>query len=183
MMDVQIASNPEEMDKNQKKLSLIYDVRAYYGYQKLRIMLSNMIGIKADEEGIKDRIVNLPKQEILMHFNRMKEVKKIEDLLADNLKQDVKYWPIWNQFLKDVKGVGHVISSVIISQVDIEKATTVSKLHRYSGLNVIDGKREKLVKGEKAHFNKFLKKTLMGTLAKSFLMCKGHYSTLYYKSQ
>lgn len=94
---------------------------------------------------------------------------------------------IYTKFLKDVKGVGPAMAGVLVSEYDIAKATYVSSLWKYAGLDVApDGRgrsrrKEHLVevtyldtKGVEQTrmsitFNPFLKTKLMGVLADSFL--------------
>ena len=119
-----------------------------------------------------DSYVNLEKQE-KHHFNYLKHI--LED------------YPIYNEFLKDVKGVGPAIAAVIISEIDITKAKYPSSIWKYAGLDVApDGqgrsrKKEHLVESEYVDkegeiktkmgisFNPFLKSKLIGVLATSFL--------------
>lgn len=110
----------------------------------------------------------------------------------------LKQHPIWNEYLVSVKGVGHAMAAVIISEIDIEKATYGSTIWRYAGLDVgPDGRgrsrrKDHLVEyaykdkdGETQTrkgitFNPFLKTKLIGVLGSSFLRAKGPYSDVYY---
>lgn len=111
----------------------------------------------------------------------------------------LKGFPIYSNYLVDIKGVGPAMAGVIISEVDIEKCEYPSGLWRYAGLDVADdgkgrSKRQehlidieyvtkdgevKLRKG--ITFNPFLKTKLMGVLSSSFLRAGGEYSEIYYK--
>ena len=95
--------------------------------------------------------------------------------------------PVYSKWMKDVKGVGPQMAGVIISEVDITKATYPSSIWKYAGLDVgPDGRgrgryAEHLVDvdyvdkdGNDATrksitFNPFLKTKLVGVLASSFL--------------
>jgi hypothetical protein len=46
-------------------------------------------------------------------------------------------FPIWNEFLSSVKGVGPAMAGVIISEFDIHKAKYPSSLWAYAGLDVV----------------------------------------------
>jgi len=96
-------------------------------------------------------------------------------------------YPIYTEYLKDVKGVGPAMAGVLISEIDIERCQYPSSLWKYAGLDVAeDGqgrskKKEHLVNtkyvnkdGEDAiklgiTFNPWLKTKLVGVLASSFL--------------
>jgi len=107
-------------------------------------------------------------------------------------------FPIYNQFLKNVKGVGPMMAAVILSELDIYKAKYPSSFFMYAGLDVApDGKgrsrrEEHLVKKEyrakdgtikeklSITYNPFLKAKLCGVLASSFLRAKAPYADVYY---
>jgi hypothetical protein len=107
-------------------------------------------------------------------------------------------FPIWSEFLVNVKGVGPTMGAVIISELDPHKAQYVSSFWKYAGIDVgQDGKgrsrkkehlvdctymdaegNEQIKKG--ITFNPFLKTKLVGVLAGSFLKAKADYADIYY---
>lgn len=60
-----------------------------------------------------------------------------ENRLLKTLSDSVKQFPIWNAFMSDVKGCGPLMAAVIISYIDIEKATYPSSIYRFAGLDVV----------------------------------------------
>ena len=65
--------------------------------------------------------------------------------------------PIW-EWLTAIHGIGDHTAAKLIAQFDDPgRFATVSKWWRFSGWAVIDGKRERNVKGEKSHYNRKLK--------------------------
>lgn len=118
--------------------------------------------------------------------SEMNQIKVLQELL--------KEYPVWTNFLKDIKGVGPLMAGVLLSEIDITKATYPSSLWKYAGLDVVilpDGRsvgrsrrRECLVdKGNGVKglsYNPFLKTKLMGVLAPSFLRAKSQYADIYY---
>lgn len=66
--------------------------------------------------------------------------------------------PIWN-WVTAIRGLGEgSLAAQLLAQIDdIGKFSTISKLWRFAGLAVIDGKAEHNVPGEKSHFNKRLR--------------------------
>ncbi len=50
---------------------------------------------------------------------------------------ELEKYPIWTNFLKDLRGTGPLMSGVIVSEIDITKANTPSALHAYAGLDVL----------------------------------------------
>jgi len=111
---------------------------------------------------------------------------------------EVKTFPIATWMLS-VRGLGHLISAVLISEIEIDKARYVSSLWRYAGLDVAsDGqgrsrRRDHLVKvtftdkyGDKRErdsitFNPFLKTKLIGVLAPCFMRAASPYGEIYHQ--
>lgn len=108
----------------------------------------------------------------------------------------VKGFPLYTQFLENVKGCGPMMSAVIISGFNIHKAEYPSSLHAYAGLDVVKGegrsrKKHHLVdqtytdaNGEKQtkkglSFNPFVKTKLIGVLGPCFIKAGGAYSKVY----
>ena len=99
----------------------------------------------------------------------------------------LKDYPIYNNFLAGVVGVGPAMAGVVISEIDITKAEYPSSLHKYAGLDVAsDGqgrsrRKEHLEDSEYVDadgvvqtkkgitFNPFLKTKLVGVLGSSFV--------------
>jgi len=120
-----------------------------------------------------------------------------EAALFGDLKLIVDDQPIWQLFLKDVKGCGPAMAGVLLAEIDIHKAKYPSSLWKWAGLDVApDGKgrsrrKEHLVKRkyidkhgkekekDSITFNPFLKTKRMGVLAPSFLKSKSPYSEIY----
>jgi hypothetical protein len=112
------------------------------------------------------------------------------------LGQVLETIPIWTSFLKSVKGCGPAMAAVVISEIDITKATYPSSIWKYAGLDVAgDGKgrsrrKEHLVrvkykdkKGKEQErdsitFNPWLK-TKLYVLASCFLKSNSPYREQY----
>jgi len=120
----------------------------------------------------------------LVHLSREQELEKSLAYALDD-------FPIWTHFLDGVKGVGTLMASVIITELDPYKARHASSFWKYAGLDVAeDGKgrsrkKEHLVEVEYTNkdgkqdtrnsitFNPFLKAKLVGVLGSSFIKQKG----------
>jgi hypothetical protein len=110
-----------------------------------------------------------------------------EEETFGGLTRILKRFPIYNQFLVNVKGCGPMMSAIIIAEIDIHLATYPSTIWAYAGLDVgPDGRgrnrsAEHLVeriyenkKGEQdtrmgITFNPFLKTKLIGVLGSGML--------------
>lgn len=147
-------------------------VQEFYDVQKNRIRTMNRCGSKKDgtlQKGSNRDISNFLAE-------RVKTYQEMEAATLKEIKKQLKDFPIYTEFLKGVKGVGPLMAAVIISEYDIEIATTVSKMWKYTGL--VPG-FDKLEKGKKSPFNKWLKTKMVGVLADSFIKTRSPYRMFY----
>lgn len=108
----------------------------------------------------------------------LEKAHEFEKWLEDELAEQVKANPAYFWFSK-IKGIGNVNIGKIIGEIDIQKASQVSKLWRFAGFGVNgNGTSEKPIKGEKLHFNKTLK-SMCWRLGKSLIRAKGKYYEFY----
>ena len=177
-------------------------VRLREDFQAMRKRMDNRIGRKADGQmqNVEEREF---RNEDLAAFARHADTARLqEDKIEKELAKALKRFPIYTQWLKNVKGVGPIAAGWIIAEYDIQKATTVSKLWQFTGLNpslVIGKKRvenkdgtfsyiptDTLIRGDKmtpgfvAPFNKRLRVALVGVLADGFIKAKSPYALNYY---
>jgi hypothetical protein len=177
-------------------------VNAFYDYQAIRIAMGGRLKIKKDGE---DQIIPEEQQEtwaisekdkavfMEIYDDAVKQEKRIEAWI----KRELKDYRIYTEYLKNVKGVGPIMAAVIISEYDIERATTVSKMWQYTGLNPgqVAGKVKKdgeiittedMIRGDRltvgylAPFNQWLRTKMCGVLAGSFIKCQSPYALIYY---
>lgn len=182
---------------NTKKEQIRKLVRIKYDYQDMRIRTSNRLALKKDDTAQDKDEPNLPAVDILELVDIKDETKALEQKIDKAIAKCLKGDPIYEGFLKGVKGVGPVMAGVLLSEIDLEKATTASKIWQYSGLNPcqVRGKKKEgdklvttatMVRGDRPTagfllpYNKFLKSKLMGVLADSFIKSKSPYTDYYY---
>jgi len=65
---------------------------------------------------------------ITLMAEEKKHFARLESLLED--------FPIWTEYLADVRGCGPATAGVIVSEIDIHKAKHASNLWKYAGLDV-----------------------------------------------
>lgn len=178
-------------------------MRTMYDFQDMRVRMGNRL--KKKKNGDNQKVIeelNLDSESIPVIVDVWQDTEEAEKKLAKQLKEEIKEIPVYEIFLKNVKGIGPLIAAVIISEFDIHKANTVSKLWQYSGLNPgqvkgtkskgskKDGtyetyKTEQTVKGDRltagylSPFNIFLRTKLVGVLATSFIKCGSPYREYY----
>ena len=188
-----------EISDEQKRLNSIKTLtRTYFDYQDERIALDGRLGVT--KSGVKKK--GSPEKEdiLLIHVKDHRDsCLAMEETIAKDLAVEVHKHPLWKNFLCDVKGVGHIIAAVIISEFDIHRFVNVSKGWQFAGLNsgMVPGKKwnkgktaitvttervqgDKKTKGFLCPCNMFLKKMLLGVLGPSFLKCKSPYTEFYY---
>jgi hypothetical protein len=152
-------------------------VRTMYDFQDMRIRMANRLKKKkdgTDQEHSEDVDLDTDAMPVLVEVWR--DAQAAERKLAKALAAELKGIPVYDEFLSKVKGCGPLMSAVILAEYDIEIGTTVSKLWAFTGL--APG-RDKLVKGQKAVFNKWLRTKMVGVLASSFLRSGSPYRRYY----
>jgi hypothetical protein len=173
-------------------------VRNLYDIQKMRIAMGNRAGIKKNGEEQKSKGMMDKTEKAQLHYDigYMNLVEAEQEMLK-GLKKTVEQTEIWRTFLKDVKGCGTLMAAVLISEIDVTKANTVSAVWQFAGLNsgMVFGRKkdgdsvvvtEELIRGDKmksgylAPYNPFLKTKLLGVLASCFIKSRSEYSKIYY---
>ena len=177
-------------------------VRQREDFQSMRKTMDARIGRKADGTAmnIEERTF---RPEDLDNFATIADAaKEQEKQIEKMLKKTLKRFPIYTDYLEGVKGVGTIAAGWIIAEYDIEKATTVSKLWQFTGLNpsMVQGKKrvenedgsfsyvltgqmirgDKLSPGHVAPFNKRLRTAMVGVLADGFIKAQNEYCMNYY---
>lgn len=159
----------------------------------LKIAYKNLGTAVAEFKKMKNHSVQFTGNEVISDFTELCLVEQYLDL-EDQERRSFKRIltvlesvPVYTQYLSKVKGIGPAMAGVIISEIDIHKATYPSSIWMYAGLDVAaDGRGrsrrdEHLV--ERAYvdkegvdkvrkgitFNPWLKTKLVGVLAPSFL--------------
>lgn len=118
-------------------------VRAREDFQGQRKRMDNRIGRKADG-GEQDIAARPFRPDDLASFGAIADAsREQEEGIEKALKKALKRFPIYNEYLANVDGIGTISAAHIISTIDIAKATTVSKIWQYAGLNpgMVTGKK------------------------------------------
>ena len=176
-------------------------VRTMYDMQDMRIRMANRKMLKADGTEQEDNGTHRPRsrdEKVQAYIgNAFSKSRGAEDDLTKAIAQEINNYPIYTQFLKNVKGCGPLMSAAIICEIDIHKAPNRSCLYQYAGLNPglvpghknIEGKIVKtteMVRGDRktkgfvSPYNAWLKKKLVEVLAGCIIKAKGEYSKFYY---
>lgn len=180
-------------------------VRAREDFQSMRKRMDNRIGRKADgtdqdREKLTERTFDA--DDAAMFVGIADAAREQEKRIEKELLKVLKRFPVYTEWLAGVKGVGPIAAGWIVGEFDIERATTVSKLWQFSGMNpgmVIGKKRvenkdgsfsfiptNEMIRGDKmtpgfvAPFNKRLRTALLGVMADGFIKAQNHYCMTFY---
>lgn len=177
-------------------------VRTREDFQSMRKKMDNRIGRTADgeQQNVEQRTFRLEDLEMFKKIADDAKEKEVE--CEKNLKRVLKRFPIWTEYLEGVKGVGTIAAGWLIGEFDIEKATTVSKMWQFAGLNpgLVKGKKrvdhedgkvefvetgemirgDKLTPGHVSPFNQNLRTALVGVLADGFIKQQNYYCMEFY---
>lgn len=131
-------------------------VRFFYDLQKLRIQQGNRAGSDTAQFDEEDRT---------FHEKRSKAMQALERAELRNIERLCKTHPIY-PWLIGQKGLGPTMAGVILAEIEIERAETVSSLWKFAGLDVdSSGAAPRRKKGQKNPYNAWLRTKLVGVLA------------------
>ncbi len=169
----------EEEDLSEEAQNILKDLRSDY-----KKMMDGVKNVKLATFKATPLISTFTEFSLLQQYLDLEESEKRH---FSNLGKILLEYPIYNEFLAKVDGIGPALAGVIISEIDIHRATYPSSIHQYCGLGVeADGRgtsrrKEHLHKisytdkeGNPAErvglrHNPFIKTKLMGVAAGSFL--------------
>lgn len=144
--------------------------------QKARIQFSNRLDALA-----RDADTDPDGRQSIIISRYLDTFKSIENDLDNDIVLLCEGIPIVDHLIA-LKGISYTLAAKLVAMIDPARAPTISSLWRYAGFGVVDGHREKSVKGEKRHYNGRLKTAcyLIGT---SFLRCNSPYRSEYDKAR
>lgn len=154
----------------QRRVEMRQSVRHFYDLQKLRIQAGNRTGtetVTLSEEHKKSITI----QSFL--------IDELEKQALVNIKRLLKEWKIYEEWIKQQKGIGPTLSGVLLAEIDISRCETPSALWAYCGLAVKDGKAARRTKGEKCGFNPWLKSKVLKVLGECMIKSKSNYRKHY----
>ena len=108
--------------------------------------------------------------------NRLRE---FEDMWVEHLNSCIKKHPVYTRWLTNVSGIGPALAGDLLAEYKVEKIYYIGQLFQYAGIVGVT----KRVKGQKANYNVYLKKRLLGVLTGSLLKARSPYSVIYYQAR
>lgn len=119
-------------------------VRAREDFQAMRKRMDNRLGRKADgsQQNIQDGR-NFSLEDVHNFVSISDNARHMEKEVEKMLKTILEKFPVYDHWLKNVKGVGTVAAGWLLGEFNIREATTVSKMWQYAGLNpgLVPGKK------------------------------------------
>ena len=129
---------PVGRTKEQSQLALKKKVRMFYDLQRLRMQTKGRTLPKGKKPGESEKMeVELHEVDQAILDRRAEDLHKSEKLALKDVAAHLKTMPIYTQILKDktrFKGLGPTMAGVILSENDIFRQDTVSKMWAFSGL-------------------------------------------------
>ena len=122
--------------KSQLQNALIMLVRAREDFQAMRKRMDNRLGLKANgEKQDRETNVSIRVEDYAMFQDIAKAARDQENSVEKSLARILSEFKVYNDWLGQVAGVGTIAAGWLLGSFDIEKATTVSKMWQYAGLN------------------------------------------------
>lgn len=143
-------------------------VRTMYDYQDMRLRTASRLRLNKDDLTVD--IEHMDDAEISeKDYDTVEFVKiatsKIEKRLAKDIEKILKKEPVYNEFFKKVRGCGPLMSAACLSEFDVYKSETVSKMWQFAGLNSGEVRGKKIIK--------ITKKTDMSQIIREYENQKG----------
>lgn len=111
-----------------------------------------------------------------------KDLTNTEKKLLKSIKKELDNYPIWTEFLVDVRGVSTATGGGLIAMIDklgIGNIPSVSSLWHYFGLHVENGNAPKLSKGKTLSYNPKARSLALGIIADNLIKSKSEYKKIY----
>lgn len=123
----------DERESQYRSLRLM--VNSLYDLQRLRIQVEGRHNRKTGEA------TQLAEADMEMLKSQSTFVGNFEDSIMHDIKIQLRKMPFYYEYLKNFDGIGEVGAAVILSQIDIKKADTVSKVWAFAGLAPVPCRR------------------------------------------
>lgn len=128
--------------------------------------------------GLAARVVEVEQSNVIKDV--AEDLKRLENTIYRELYRLVEKHPLYSFYLLRVKGVGPALSAYLIAVLNPARFDTVSKMYKYTGLHVVDGRAPRRIPGQSADYNPKAR-TMMFRLGESFRKVGGVYKYFYYR--
>ncbi len=164
-----------KIELSERKHSLLWQNYKYWD-ELMQMRKKHLLRVDAIKRGASTYDLEFELQLIGEIDNLLKKAKK--DLAALVKGEPIAKWMI------SIPGIAdHTAAKLICLIDDVGKFSTVSKLWRYAGYGVVDGKAEKPIAGEKRHYVARLKSEVYLVVGNFIKQQTPVYSDYYYESK
>jgi len=102
-----------------------------------------------------------------------KSIASVEKDVIKKMEKELKKYPVYEQFLKNIKGIGPATASGLISSSgDIKQCEMVSQLWSFFGLHTVNGIAPRPKKGERLNFDRKKRALVLGVMGDVFIKHK-----------
>lgn len=186
LLDKERIPMPDSVVEPAKSISALVEEAAPVSLADLSPILASYYDIQGERIATQNRIsaykrgVSTQDESVVALFNEIVSSQvKLERRIKSTVAAKLRDIPLWEEWLKDVKGIGPIITANLMNGIgDISKFATISKVWRYCGMAVVEGRAERATKGQKMHFSPRMK-ALMFLIGESFVKTKGGYRKIY----
>lgn len=161
-------------------------------YENLSFLVDTLNSIQKIRQATGNRVAHLSKQgredKVVANYHEL--FQSVEDDLVNNIAPLMESHPVW-KWASQVKGVGLENLAKVVGLIEkveqdgkygVECFDTPSKLVRFCGFAVIEGKAEKRTAGQKLHYNSELR-SMLWRLGVSLNMAQGKFYQYYLDSK
>lgn len=137
---VDVTEAPEQVVRTieQSRLALKRKVRMMYDLQRLRMQAGGRTLKRPTKPDSEERVeIFLHEVDLAILETRTTELRKVEKSALRDVEDHLKTLSFYNDVLSDkirYRGIGPTMAGVIMSEFDIRRADTVSKMWSFSGL-------------------------------------------------
>lgn len=130
-----IVESQDEQKMASENKKILEDIRKEY-----KLLADGLI----DNDDIININAILSTNKCISNFSELQLITEYMNILSseiaafNNIKPIVHQSPLWNLYLKGIRGIGETLAAVILSKFDIHKATYVTSLWKYAGLDEVE---------------------------------------------
>jgi len=130
------ASAKAERTPEQRRLALKRQTRMFYDMQRLRMQMAGRTHHPTEDKEDEDKTPHIDLHEVDVEtMGRISgTMSSAEHECLGYIKALLKQWPIYENYMKSIRGLGPTMSAVILSEFDIHVADTPSHLWSFAGL-------------------------------------------------
>jgi hypothetical protein len=116
----------------------------------------------------------------------LEDHEAMEKKIMKAVKQELKGYPIWTEYLQHIKGVAAGTAAGLIGIIDnvgIKHFNKCSSMRHYFGVYPKNGVAARRKKGDNITYNPKAKTLVLGIMAQNFIRSKSPYAEIYYKEK